>query len=143
MTSPCSKPPDEHLLGTSNVSIPIKWKKRGGRKLIVIPDGAIAPTLVAPRDETMVKAIARGFRWRFLIDNRTYATIDDIAAAEKINPSYISRIIRLSLLAPSIVTGILDGTQPPLLQLRHLLMPFPTHWAEQRRHFGFDTAADL
>lgn len=143
MPQPFSRTQTDNLAGTTDINIPVKWKKRGGRRLIIIPDSPGAPSLQMPRDESMVKAISRGFRWRLLIDEGTFATIDDIAAAEKINPSYISRIIRLSLLAPSIVTAILDGTQPPLLQLRHLLAPFPPDWAEQRRHFGFDTAPDL
>ena len=86
----------------------------------------------------MVKAIARGFRWRSLMDSGNYLTIDDLASAEKISATYVSRVTRLSLLAPSIVEAILDGRHPPLLQLRTLLRPFPIDWSEQRSHFGFE-----
>ncbi|MEZ5985637.1 MAG: hypothetical protein R3B94_06770 [Hyphomonas sp.] len=141
MTQPSSNHSSRHLPSSTRVSIPVKWKRYGGRKIIIVPDSPSAAALPAPRDESMVKAIARGFRWRQLIDDGTHATIDDLAAAENINASYVSRLLRLSLLAPSIVTAVLDGTQPPLLQLQHLLKPFPSNWEEQRRHFGFDGAS--
>lgn len=86
----------------------------------------------------MVKAIARGFRWRSLMDTGKFTTIDDLASAEKISASYMSRVTRLSLLAPSIVDAILDGRHPPFLQLRTLLKPFPLDWSEQLAHFGFE-----
>jgi len=75
---------------------------RGGRKLVISPDGA--PAWAKPRtriNNTMVKALARAFRWRKLLETGVYATVEEIAAAEKINTSYVSRILRLALLAPS------------------------------------------
>ena len=65
----------------------------------------------------MVKAIARAFRWREMLENGTHATIAEIAAAEKINESYVGRVLRLTLLAPDIVEAILGGRQPAELQL--------------------------
>ena len=80
----------------------------------------------------MVKAIARAFRWRELLENGTHATIAEIAAAEKINESYVGRVLRLTLLAPDIVEAILGGRQPAGLQLADLLRRFPVGWREQR-----------
>jgi hypothetical protein len=80
----------------------------------------------------MVKAIARAFRWQDLLENGTHATIAEIAAAEKINESYVGRVLRLALLAPDIVEAIVDGRQPAGLQLEDLLSPFPIEWPEQR-----------
>ena len=80
----------------------------------------------------MVKAIARAFRWRGLLENGTYATIAEIAAAEKINETYVGRILRLTLLAPDIVEAILNGRQPAKITLVVLMRPFAVGWREQR-----------
>ena len=80
----------------------------------------------------MVKAIARAFRWRDMLENGKYATIGEIAAAEKINETYVGRVLRLTLLAPDIVEAILNGRQPAALQLDGLMRRFPVEWGEQR-----------
>ena len=116
---------------TLTVSIPMEFKPRGGRKLVVSPDGV--PAWAAPRsrlDDTLVKALARAFRWRKLLETRIHGTVDEIARAEGINDSYVSRILRLTLLAPDIVEAILDGRQPPTLSLARLMKPFPVEWEE-------------
>ena len=79
----------------------------------------------------MIKAIARGFRWRKLLETGVYGTIEEIAAAEKINSSYVSRLLRMTLLAPNIVEAILDGRQPTKVTLAVLMRPFPVAWEEQ------------
>ena len=79
----------------------------------------------------MVKALARAFRWRKLLETGAYGTIEELAAAEKINSSYISRILRLTLLAPNIVEAVLDGRQPVELTLAVLMQPFSICWIEQ------------
>ena len=60
-----------------------------------------------------------------------------IAAAEKINGSYVGRVLRLTLLAPDLVEAILDGRQPTGLQLEHLLQRFPVGWREQRANAAY------
>jgi hypothetical protein len=117
---------------TVTVDVPFTIRKRGGRKQVITPDGASA--WVSPRvriDSTMIKAIARGFRWRKLLETGVYGTIEEIAAAEKINSSYVSRLLRMTLLAPSIVEAILDGRQPTKVTLAALMAPFPVAWEEQ------------
>ena len=79
----------------------------------------------------MVKAIARAFRWREMLESGEYSTIREIAAAEKISESYVGRVLRLTLLAPDIVEAILGGQQPAGLQLDRLLRRFPVGWREQ------------
>ena len=81
----------------------------------------------------MVKAIARAFRWREMIENGEYPTIREIAATEKINESYVGRVLRLTLLAPDTVEMIVDGRQPADVTLAVLMKPFAVEWAEQRR----------
>ena len=104
-------------------SRPTTFRKRGGRKLVVTPDGATwAPR---PRvDNAMVKALARAFRWRKMLDEGVHATLEDLARAKGVNATYVSRILRLTLLAPEIVEAILDGRQPAVLQLDDLLEGF-------------------
>ena len=117
---------------TVTVEVPFTIRKRGGRKQVITPDGASA--WVSPRtriDNTMIKAIARGFRWRRLLETGVYGTIEEIAAAEKINSSYVSRLLRMTLLAPNIVEAILDGRQPTKVTLAVLMRPFPVAWKEQ------------
>src|ERR1700716_3414682 len=92
---------------TITVRIPISIRRRGGRKLVLAPDGT-TDTWAAPRrriDNAMVKAIARAFRWREMLENGTHATIAELAAAEKINESYVGRALRVTLLAQDIRGG--------------------------------------
>ena len=115
------------------VRLPLIFRKRGGRKTIVTPDVLAAP----PRqDVTLVKALARAFRWRRMLETGRYATVKDLAAGEKINASYVSRVLRLTLLAPDLVEAILDGRQPPGLSLPVLLEPLAAAWEEQRVSLG-------
>jgi hypothetical protein len=116
------------------VRIPISIRKRGGRKLVLAPDG-IADKWAAPSrriENAMVKAIARAFRWREMLESGTHATIAEIAVGEKINESYVGRVLRLTLLAPDIVEAIMIGRQPAKLQLESLLKRFSVAWQEQR-----------
>jgi hypothetical protein len=114
------------------VQVPLTLRKRGGRKLAIAPAGATGTLQVQVRvDVTLVKAVARAFRWRRMLETGRYGTIDEIAAAEKINDSYVSRVLRLTLLAPDVVEAILDGRQPEGMTLPGLLQPFPLNWSEQ------------
>ena len=119
---------------TVTVRVPLKIRRHGGRKLIIAPEGA-APW-APPRariDNAMVKAIARAFRWRRLLEEGQYGSVVELAEAEKINKSYVSRVLRLSLLAPPIIEAILNGRQPPTLGLPMLLEPLPVEWEIHQR----------
>lgn len=124
---------------TLTVCMPFAIKKRGGRKLVIAPDGANWTAPQVHIDNTMVKAIARAHRWKRLLEGGPYASVAELAAAEKINQSYVCRVLRLTLLAPDIVEAILNGRQWPELQMDKLLKPFPVEWAEQWRYFRFQT----
>jgi hypothetical protein len=94
------------------VRVPLALRKRrGGRKPVVTP-GGMAHRGTTAADTTLVKAPARAFRWRRMMEPGRFGTIAELAAAEKINSSYVSRVLRLTLLAPDIVAAILDGRQP-------------------------------
>ncbi len=113
---------------TLTVVIPLSVKPRGGRKAMVTP-GVLA--LERRQDLTLIKAVARAFRWRRMLETGRFGTINELAAAEKINPSYVSRVLRLTLLAPDIVEAILDGRQPEGITLPRLMEPITTCWPEQ------------
>ena len=122
----------EHSGDSVTVRVPMTFRKRGGRKQVIAPDGAPSWVPVRARvDNTMIKALARSFRWRKLLETSVYATVEELATAEKINPSYVSRVLRLTLLAPDIVEAILDGRQPAEMTLAGLMRPFEAGWDRQ------------
>jgi hypothetical protein len=121
---------------TITVHIPMTFRKRGGRKLVVTPDGAEWDP--RPRvDNAMVKAMARAFRWRKMLDAGVHWTLEDLSKAKGVAPSYVNRILRLTLLAPEIVEAILDGRQPAGWQLDDLLESSPLDWEGQVAELGF------
>ena len=103
---------------TLTVVIPLSVKPRGGRKALVTP-GVLA--LERRHDITLIKAVARAFRWRRMLESGRLGTLAELAAAEKINASYVSRVLRLTLLAPVIVEAILEGRQPEGMTLPGLM----------------------
>ena len=117
---------------TVTVTVPFAIRKRGGPKLVITPDGTAVSPQPCPRvDSTLLKALARGFRWRKLLETGDFATIEEIAEAENINPSYVSRVLRMTLLAPEIVEPILAGKQPEELTMAKAMQPFPLEWRRQ------------
>jgi hypothetical protein len=111
------------------VHVPMKFTMRGGRKTI-LSDAVPAPP--QPRiDNALLKALARAHRWRRMIESGDYTSITDLAKAEGVNQSYACRILRLSLLAPSIVTTILNGRHDSDVMLKQLMKPLPVRWDEQ------------
>lgn len=117
------------------IHVPMALRKRGGRKVVVAPEGSDWASSRPRVDNTLVKALARAFRWQKLLETGVYATVEEIAAAEMINASYVGRVLRLTLLAPDIVEAILDGRQPAEIPLNHLLAIFSANWEEQREAF--------
>lgn len=115
------------------VRVPLAIRHRPGRKTVVTPmiDGAVPVTTRA--DPTLVKALARAFRYQRLLDDGRYGSISEMAAAEKIDRGYLGRLLQLTLLAPDTIAAILDGTQDAESTLPSLMAPFPDCWAEQRR----------
>jgi hypothetical protein len=125
------------LDGTTLVlRIPMRFQRRGGRKRIIAPDGSeIVPTSKPQPDGTLVKALARAWRWQRMLDDGVYASVSEIGDAENISKSYVSRILRLALLAPDIVNAILAGRTDQGMVLERLERPLPASWIEQREHF--------
>jgi hypothetical protein len=113
---------------TVTIHVPFRIVKRGGRKEMILPPGAREPSKI---DNTMVKALARAFRWKRMLESGHFATIGDLASKEGIAPSYMTRVLRLTLLAPSIVEAIVEGQQPSGAKLADFLEPFPLEWVAQ------------
>ena len=114
---------------TITVHVPMTFTVRGGRKTI-LSDAAPAPP--QPRiDNALLKALARAHRWRRMIESGEYASITELAKAEGVNQSYACRVLRLSLLAPCIVTAILDSRHDSDVMLKQVMKPLPVRWDEQ------------
>ena len=120
------------MTASITVRVPLSVRRRPGRKTIVTPDGqAHAPTRVRS-DPALVKALARAFRWQRMLDEGRYASISEMARAERIERGFLGRILRLALLAPEIVEAVLNGTQGAELNFPLLVEGMPVVWGEQR-----------
>ncbi|CAH0127952.1 hypothetical protein [Roseomonas sp. CECT 9278] len=118
------------------VRVPLAIRHRPGRKTVVTPitDGMAPVTTRA--DPTLVKALARAFRYQRMLDEGRYASISEMADAERIERGYLGSLLRLTLLAPDLVTNALDGRHMPSVALAALLEPFPLCWRGQSELFG-------
>ncbi|TCT12361.1 hypothetical protein EDC22_10243 [Tepidamorphus gemmatus] len=114
---------------TITLHVPFRLVKRGGRKEVQLPDGA---PVQRRTDNTLVKALARAFRWKRMLESDQFATINELAEHEGIAAPFLTRTMRLAHLAPEIVEAILDGRQPRVLTLEQMRKPLPLDWAEQK-----------
>lgn len=122
----------EHII----VHIPMTLKVRGGRKEIILPEGVVPADSPAEKNTTqmpLVIAVARAFRWKAFLESGRFTSIGELAQAVKMDQSYVSRILSLTLLAPDIIQAILKGNEPSGLSLEKL-KSFPLEWEEQRNH---------
>src|SRR5262245_17577723 len=115
------------------VRVPLVIKSRGGRKVVVSPDGEPVSAPARPRvDNTLLRAVVQAFHWKNQIETGQLATVSELAATEGLNGSYVSHVLRLTLVAPDLVEAVLDGKQPTTMQLQPLLRTFPCEWSQQR-----------
>jgi hypothetical protein len=119
---------------TLTIRIPMRLQRRGGRKLIMTPEGAPVPAPKPRRDDTLIKALVRAHRWRRRIESGQAKSITDLAEQEGVTDAYVCRLLPLTCLAPDIVEAILDGRQPKGLRLAEMLGNGPLVWGEQRRN---------
>lgn len=120
--------------------VPFTIKKRGARKLLVppeVPEVVVKTRGKANLDLPMVKALGRGFYWRSQLDGGVRKNAAEIALAEKLDRTWVNETLRLTLLAPDIVTVILEGRQPGDLSLQTLRRGVPLSWETQRILYGF------
>ena len=122
----------EPQTGSVVVCVPLRHRRRGGRKTIV--GEARAQATPAPSDgshRTILKALGRAYRWKQMLESGEFSSITDLANAEKINHSYVRRVLRLTLLSPDITEMILSGDLAKGWQLEDLLKASPGMWAGQ------------
>ena len=120
---------------TMTIHVPFRVVKRGGRKEMQLPEGAAQ---ARKPDNTLIKALARAFRWKRLLETGEFATIAELAEHEGIAAPYLTRTMRLAQLAPAVVEAILDGRQPRHLTLEALRQPLPEAWDAQKRMLAVD-----
>jgi hypothetical protein len=101
--------------------IPMRLQRRGGRKLIMTPEGVAAPARKSSRDETLVKVLVRAHRRRRRIESGHAKSVTDLAEQESVTDAYVCRLLPLTCLAPDIVAAMLDGRQPKELRLAEVL----------------------
>lgn len=118
---------------TVTLLVPFRFVKRGGRKEMLMPDSAAQPRQT---DNTLIKALARAFRWKRMLDSGEYAAIAELAEHEGIASSYMTRVLRLTLLAPHIVEEVLHGKQAPKMELRRVIECVTAKWAEQHANLS-------
>ena len=118
----------ESILDTMTIHVPFRVVKRGGRKEMLLSEGAAQ---ARKPDNTLIKALARAFRWKGMLESGEFTTIAELAEREGIAPSYMTRVLRLTLLAPDIVEAVLDGKQGQEVTLAKVLGTLPDRWDEQ------------
>lgn len=117
------------------VHIPLNFKKFGSKKVIISPQGQDLTRMdfSIRKDEKLLKALGRAYRWQKLL---AHTSATEIAEKEKINKSYLLRMMRLMLLSPRVIDAILNGQQPESLSLATIEKPFSPIWSEQEKQFG-------
>ena len=118
---------------TVTLHLPFRIVRRGGRKEMQLPEGAAQSRRI---DNTLVKALARAFRWKQMLESGEFATIAELAERAGIAAPYLTRTMRLTQLAPDLVESILDGSQASGLKLEALRGALPMAWSEQRTVLG-------
>ncbi len=118
---------------TMTLHVPFRVVKRGGRKEMHLPDG-VQPDRKA--DNALLKALARAFRWKRMLESGEFATIAELAEREGIAPSYMTRVLRLTQLEPAIIESVLEGRQGGDVTLARLMEPFPLSWSDQKDTFS-------
>lgn len=121
-----------------HIHIPMCLRRRGGRKIIITPDGASPrPGNASPvTDDPLVKALIKARRWQTMLESGEVATIKDLAVKEGVERSYLARTLRLNILSPAIVERVLTGNYPDSISLEKLRAGIPLDWEEQGVKFG-------
>ena len=123
--------------GSLTVTVPIQVKRRGSCKTVTLPDGDNVQTRPWDNRPTPLQlALARGHRWLAMLESGEAKSLKEIARCEGVDDSYVSRMVKLTTLAPDIVAAILDETLPPEVTLFDLAAGTPLLWEEQRGRLG-------
>ena len=120
------------------VSVPIKVYRLNGRQMILAEDNESGDKQTKHKslNVSLITALAKAYRWQDQLESGEYRDLEDIARDNKVDRSYVGRILQLTSLAPDIVESILEGTEYSELSLRDFRKGIPFLWEEQRRLFG-------
>lgn len=120
------------------VHIPMKLKRRGGRKEIIVPQSLQSVMPSRPvYQEALVVAFARAYKWKDMIESGKYGSITELASTIGVDRSYVARLLKFTLLAPDIVEAVIDGCEPSGFSIGKLISSIPDNWDEQRGKYGF------
>lgn len=124
---------------TINIFVPMEFKRRGGSAMIILPKNIKKEDMTKCFDEKMIKAFAKAYKWKILLEKGEISSLAEISRKEKVTSTYVSRVFNLNFIAPEIVEQILNGTQPRDLKLQDIIMgKVPDLWQEQKEMWGFD-----
>jgi hypothetical protein len=125
--------------GNLKIHIPMLIRRMRGRKMVIAPqalDGEI-PGAAVPVQAAVIQALARAFSWAEILETGQVKSISELARNLAVDSSYVTRVLKLTTLAPDIVEAIINGEEPDGLSLARLIKSFPVEWSEQRTLFGF------
>ena len=118
--------------------VPLEIKKRGGSAIIILPKNLKKEEMTKCFDEKMIKAFAKAYKWKNMLEEDEIGSLAQIAVKENITGAYVSKVFNLNFIAPEIVEKILNGEQPRDLKLQDMLVgKFPLLWQEQKELWGF------
>ncbi len=120
--------------------VPLTIKRRQNRKVLTPPPSSAPDSTVGGFDESMIRTLGKGFHWQRQLDEGRYPHVSDLARKQKLERGWVSEILRMTLLAPDIITAIVEGRQQRhvnLHALRGRIDIIPRDWNEQRRLLGF------
>lgn len=124
---------------TVDIFIPAEIKKRGGTAMIITPKNMNQEDRQKSLDDTMLKSIAKAYKWKMMVEQGYVSSLADISRREKLSTGFVSKIFNLNFLSPKIVDRILNGTQPRNLKLQDIVTDdIPEFWQEQWEKWGFD-----
>lgn len=119
--------------GDAVVRIPVKLRRRSGKRRL--REAKVHCAEPSPDLTALQAALARGFRWRAMLDAGKVASMKDIADSENVDRSYVARMINMTLLAPELIEAILDDTVPDWT-LDDVAIAPPDRWDEQLAKFS-------
>ena len=140
VVTPSGTPRQFEVGGRSVTFVPLTIKRRHRSKLIVPPAGGPSLRAASSFDLPLIRTLGKAFYWQKLIDTGEAANASELARRFKLEPGWVSEVLRMTQLAPDIVRAILEGHQPRQLNLhtmRGRQAEVPLDWDEQRVLFEF------
>lgn len=134
------KPRQFEMGGRSVTFVPLAIMRRHSSKLIVPPVGTVAVKTTSSFDLPLIRTLGKAFYWQKMIDTGEVAHATELARRFKLEPGWVSEVLRMTCLAPDIIRAILDGRQPRHLNLHAMRgreAEVPLDWDAQRRLFEF------